>query len=48
MDDFRLMSYDDGRYFANQLMYDFAKEFGREARTGDVTSSTAYIVVKSV
>lgn len=37
----------DGRRFACALLLDFVKEFGRKARTGDVTTSSAYIVVNS-
>ena len=44
VDEFRIEPYDDGREFVNALVYDFVMEFGREAKTGDVTSSTAYII----
>ena len=43
-DDFRIDEFEDGRYFVNALVLDFVKEFGREARTGDQTSSQAYIL----
>lgn len=35
----------DGRWFACELLFDFIKKYGRPAKTGDVTTSQAWITV---
>lgn len=42
-DDFAVGPFRDGRRFAQALLLDFVKEFGREAVTGDNTTSSASI-----
>ena len=37
----------DGRVFAQALLYDFVVKHGRKAKTADVSSSQAYISVKN-
>lgn len=37
----------DGRKFVCALLHDFVLKYGRKAKTGDVTTSQAYIVVDS-
>lgn len=46
--DFRIDDFEDGRYFVNALVLDFVEKFGRVSRTGDKTSSQAYIIDRPI